>query len=301
MDLNADDVRSFLLRNSDFTEEFFICNATQTLVDKWFEHRSKGNHINGHVYCKPGVSNGGFASLYEEENQEVTQSVPITPSFPDKQGGSRRFSEPDAATRTEKKTAFKLRDMRKKALTQHRLHSSPLDTSFDAAKPLTFNKPSLRKTQSAPICKNMLSRLINSTVYLRNFPTQNLRYKLDLRSSSKDAFLTEIIHDIIKDLNLRTLCYKVIVNVGIITDADIASLYLIEKVEQKKVLRICYENLEVGMKKIENGVENRDLIKSVDQIRNLGEDLIGRVAETGETIRRSSFEQVFLLIYLLIY
>ncbi len=288
--LTPQQVCAYLLENPEFAEEYFIFNATAPMIQRWFDQRNQGSCQNGHANRRSSL---GISLPQQVLHEEESIDECLDPSSFEHLG-PRRYSEPVPSSITEKKAAFKLRDMRKKkALTQHRMRCNvssdlPFSFAYESSKQIEFNKPSLRKTQSAPIYKSMLSRLINSTVYIRRFPSQDTRSKLDLRSSSEDAFLTEIIHDVMRDLNLKSLCHKVIVNVGIITDAEVASLYLIEKVGQKKMLRVLYENLSVL-----SSCDSREMAGgSGNTLKDIQDDVIGKVAKTGKTVQAKILAEV---------
>ena len=289
--LSLDDVREFLLQNKAFTEDFFAENATPAMIDSWFKRRCKANPVNEHVDTATRFSVDVQPEIREEEIIEdnatyIKNAIDAT--------GQRRNSEPFTPTQNGKRAAFRLRDMRKKkALTQYKkqtMFSQTLDEEYDlgATQQIIYTKPSLRKTQSAPIGKNILAKLINSSVYLRSTPSHDLRYKIDLRSSSEDEFLKELIQDIMQDLKLSTLCYKIAVNVGIITDAETVSLYLTEKIEQKKILKVLYKDLELHP----NFDCKANDVMFEDRIQMLGKDVVSLVAETGETMRAVSSPEV---------
>eukprot|EP00794_Sanderia_malayensis_P003352 gene3352-3841_t len=300
--LTPEDVIVFLKENEEFTEDYFIDNANASMIEKWFDKQGSRAR-NGHFFRRHSSSKEEtIVTIPEQVLYEEDNSQEIAPASGDKQQqGPRRNSEPVATkTKAERQAAFKLRDMRKKrAISQQsKIHHNLGTTESNYVMPYDstprqriIDKPSLRKTQSAPIYKSILSRLINSTVYLNSSPTRDMRSKLDLRSSSEDAFLTEIIHDVLKDLHLDSLCSKVVVNVGIITNAYDASLYLIEKVDQKRLLRTYYENHVLYPSRDDLSFFERR--PNMNKLKNIDEDdLIGQVARSGETKQTKAIVKV---------
>ena len=284
--LNQGDVKEYLLKNREFTDSFFAEHATSEMVQKWFQRRSKAHAVGNHYDAPSRFSLAVQQEVSEEESAEESPGV--------EQGDidsaiSRRNSEPYTATANRKTSAFRVREMRKKkALTEIRQKPVLSQTFDEVVEPegvskLVYLKPSLRKTQSAPICKDIFNRLINSSVYLHNLPSHDWQYKLDLRSASEDTILNEVIQDIMQDLNLKTLCKKLVLSVGIITDACSASLFLVEKKERKKILRVCFEEW-----KFDSGKDISVNAQFSDEVRNFGEDDISRVAESGQAILTAS-------------
>ena len=243
--ISEEAVKSYLFGNPDFTAEYFAEHATSVMIQMWFQRRSKSNQIGGNLRAETKFSLHVQQEVSEDEgNDESTESIKeeVDPN------SQRRNSEPITTTESSKKTAFELRGMRrKKAFTQVRnrvAQNKTFDEREELVSLLHTSKTSLRKTQSAPTCKNIFNSLINSSIYLHTIPTNNNQYKIDLRSASEDAFLKELIQDIVQDLNLRTLCKKIIVNIGILTNSECASLHLIEKNDQRRVMRTCYKDFK---------------------------------------------------------
>ena len=276
--LSQDVVREFLIQNPDFTDEYFAEHATSSMIQKWFQRRSKydqiGNHLGGVTKFSLDVPQEISEDESNEENSEQIQEIHGATA------AARRHSEPVTAIKNGRKAACELRGMRKKAFSQIRNRKDLRKTFDESAEVLPqFYAPkrSLRKTQSAPICKNIFNKLINSSVYLHSIPMHNRQYKIDLRSSSEDDFLKELIQDIVQDLNLRTLCSKIIVNVGIMTKSDVASLYLLEKQEQSRMVKVCFENLQFN-----GSGQNTSDSKFDGKIEVLdGDSEIQKVLETG--------------------
>ena len=290
---SAESVRDFLIKNPDFTEEYFAEHATSQMIKKWFQRRSKYNQTESHLGRATRFSLAVQQEVSEdegsEENISADQEERSEPSAP------RRNSEPIADIKSDQET-FEIRGMRKKkALTQVRdkiAFSKTFEQRGELLSLLYNSKVSLRKTQSAPTCKNIFNKLINSSIYLHSIPTNDNKYKIELRSASEDEFLKELIQDIVQDLNLKTLCNKIIVNIGILTKSDVASLYLVEKKEQRKTLKVCYKNVVFN-----DSGRNVKEVTFDGKLQELHEDEIAMtVVETGKS---SIVKQVNLLMLFL--
>ena len=280
--LSGEAVREFLIRNPDFAEEYFAENATSAMIQKWFKRRSKDNPLGNQSYGETKFSLAVQPEVSEDEsNEEGTEAVHEIQS---ESSGLRRNSEPITSAKNGQDAEFEIRGMRtKKALTQVRDRiavKSAIDEHRELVSLLYTSKASLRKTQSAPTCKNIFNKLIKSSIYLHSIPTSNNQYKLELRSASEVDFLNELIQDIVQDLNLKTLCNKIIVNIGILTKSDVASLYLIEKQEQRKSVRVCYENFIFHSEDDQN-IQNAKFDGKLQDLNENGE--IKKVVATGES------------------
>lgn len=141
----------------------------------------------------------------------------------------------------------------------------------------------LRKTKSLPNCgqQHVLGALIESKIRLPSSIGLNAETKLDLKNSNERQFFFEIVRDIANDLDLTTLSYKILVNVGILTNADRCSLFLVEGPKGKQSLVSKVFDVQVGGP----NSPSKDFINQQREIRvPWGKGLVGYAAETGETV-----------------
>ena len=86
----------------------------------------------------------------------------------------------------------------------------------------------MRKYSSLPPTSNyMLCLLIESKVRLPRYESTTLEYKKKLRYTNEKEFFLDIVKDIANDLDLTSLTHKTIVNLGLLLNADAASLYIV--------------------------------------------------------------------------
>lgn len=141
----------------------------------------------------------------------------------------------------------------------------------------------LRKTKSLPNCgqQHVLGALIESKIRLPSSVGLNAETKLDLKNSNERQFFFEIVRDIANDLDVTTLSYKILVNVGILTNADRCSLFLVEGPKGKQSLVSKVFDVQVGGP----NSPSKDFINQQREIRvPWGKGLVGYAAETGETV-----------------
>lgn len=284
-------VRLFLQEHPAFTEVYFAQNATAAMVQKWFQRKSNNKQAAGHLYSATKFSLAVQPEVSEDDSGD--EGAEQVQQLNSDSSALRRNSEPYTQEKVGKKAAFESRAMRKKKALTHAGYRPTFSKTFDESDevvPLQFysSKRSLRKTQSAPICKNIFNQLINSSVYLHSIPTHNRQHIMDLWSASKEYFMTELIHDIMQDLNLRTLCSKIIANIGLMTKSDVGSLYLVEKQEQKKVLKVCYEQLRFD--ELSQNMNNAKFDGRIKVLRDGNE--IGSVLESGKAIISTGVHEV---------
>ena len=314
--ITAEEVENFLERNKDFTESFFIRNATPSMIDRWYEERNilgverrlhsciidrKGTSYN---FAKSPVNTLSEEERTDENEEEANEdSLIYTP---------RRYSEPPSPVqehdkkltsscaprslsekrKPNKRNLLKQTDIKTMSLDRNRFlkekipdgstkHDIPryILPTFGASDEFNYIKPALRKAKSLPIRKSTLAKLINSTVYLRASPTLDWHNKQDLKSASERDFFNEVVRDITKDLNLRTLCYRVLVNVGIITNARKGSVFLLDEDNGEKILICCFDNIDVHF------VSKKDTDRRYSEtLKTFGKGIVSHVAKTGETI-----------------
>ena len=279
--LSEESVRDFLIKNPEFTEKYFAKHATSEMIQKWFERRSKYNQTESHLGRATKFSLAVQQEVSEDEGSE--ENIGAGHEKNSELSALRRNSEPITDIKSGEETAFEIRGMRKKkALTQVRdkiAFSKTFEEPGELLSLLYNSKVKLRKTQSAPTCKNIFNKLINSSIYLHSIPTNDNKYKIELRSASEDEFLKELIQDIVQDLNLKTLCHKIIVNIGILTKSAVASLYLFERKEQRKILKVCYKNFVFN-----DSGQNIKEVKFDGRLQELHEDdIFMKVVDTGKS------------------
>jgi dual 3',5'-cyclic-AMP and -GMP phosphodiesterase 11 len=167
-------------------------------------------------------------------------------------------------------------------------------TDFRNPSPLT-NSPSgsstpARKISSHEFDKGYLKPIISHVDGIPSFlhfercisrPSRQRKSKEELKESKildEQALLIELVHDIANDLDITSLCHKILQNVSILTDADRCSLFLVQKYTH-------------GHRVLVSKVHDVNADSTVEEVYNNEEitvpwgcGIVGHVAQHGETV-----------------
>lgn len=294
MTLTFEQVERWLDDNPDLTEDYFIRKGTARMILLWNEAREECPDVFSPDASSPlkncydsSAKNFRFNDTVDiigsnEEGEHINQLIeartraltsPIT----------RRYSEPQRQA-TPKRRFLVEQNRRGSSSFVDSLDLSTCDIR-DEKKRGVRSPPSrqLRKTKSLPNCgqQHALGALIESKIRLPTSIGLNAESKLDLKNSNERQFFFEIVRDIANDLDLTTLSYKILVNVGILTNADRCSLFLVEGPKGKQSLVSKVFDVQIG-------VPNSPAKDFIQQQREItvpwGKGLVGYAAETGETV-----------------
>ena len=78
--------------------------------------------------------------------------------------------------------------------------------------------------------------LISSKTRLPRYTSIDEELKRQLRMANERDFFLEIVKDISHDLDLKSLTTSILINIGILLDADRASLFFVEGAKGKQSL-----------------------------------------------------------------
>ncbi|XP_067020577.1 dual 3',5'-cyclic-AMP and -GMP phosphodiesterase 11A-like [Acropora muricata] len=294
MTLTFEQVERWLDDNPDLTEDYFIRKGTARMILLWNEAREECPDVFSPDASSPlkncddsSAKNFRFNDTVDiigsnEEGEHINQLIeartraltsPIT----------RRYSEPQRQA-TPKRRFFVEQNRRGSSSFVDSLDLSTCDLR-DEKKRGVRSPPTrqLRKTKSLPNCgqQHALGALIESKIRLPTSIGLNAESKLDLKNSNERQFFFEIVRDIANDLDLTTLSYKILVNVGILTNADRCSLFLVEGPKGKQSLVSKVFDVQIG-------VPNSPAKEFIQQQKEItvpwGKGLVGYAAETGETV-----------------
>ena len=128
---------------------------------------------------------------------------------------------------------------------------------------------------------------------IANSPSQGKLYarsKSELKELDEKELMYELVMDICNDLDVTSLCYKILNNCCILLNADRCSLFLVQGKgtnEQYLVSKLFDVNGEASLEELSNGKE---------EIRiPWGTGIIGYVANTGEVVNIPDAYKVSLL------
>lgn len=301
MTLSFDQVEQWLDEHPQLTEEYFVRKGTARMVQLWNEAREECSDVfelDTKLINNCDAQRGKNFRFNEtidiinsnEEGININEAGETRPCSTPTSPITRRYSEPQRQGNP--KRHFFIGDGGK-----HRLIGKSVSSSFVDSLDLSTceiredrtkrvrSPPSrqLRKTKSLPNCgqQNVLGALIESKIRLPFSIGLNAESKLDLKNSNERQFFFEIVRDIANDLDLTTLSYKILVNVGILTNADRCSLFLVEGPKGKQSLVSKVFDVQVGC-------PNSPAKDFINQQREItvpwGKGLVGYAAETGETV-----------------
>lgn len=279
MTLTSKQVQEWLDEHPDVAEEYFVKKATHRMVRRWREARKaegkRDEFLDDHDIASDDGSKREKLFRFKDTVEIINPDERQGDETAETSTLRRRFSEPHRAAIPKRKSG--------EHLTKSSFFDS-LDLSTDRQiqeerMKRVRSTRQLRKTKSLPNCapQHALGALIQSKVRLPSSKGLNSASKLDLKNSDEREFFFEIVKDIANDLDVKTLSYKILVNVGILTNADRCSLFLTEgRWLVSKVFDVCI------------GAPNsscKDFIDHQQEIRvPWGKGLVGYAAETGETV-----------------
>lgn len=109
-------------------------------------------------------------------------------------------------------------------------------------------------------------------------PHRNRKSRLELQQLDEKEVLMELVKDIANDLDVQSLCHKILQNVSLLVNGDRCSLFLVQGPREGPrylVSKVFDVNAE---SKLED-------VQELEEIRiPLGTGIVGYVAETGETV-----------------
>lgn len=297
MTLSFDQVEQWLDDHPQQAEEYFVRKGTARMVQLWNEAREECSDVFDTTLIKNCDERKGKIFRFNdtvdiinsnEEGENMHDAADTRTSNPTSPI-TRRFSEPQRQGNPKRQMVlgYGKHGLLGKSVSSSFVDSLDLSTcEIREEKTRRVRSPpsrQLRKTKSLPNCgqQHVLGALIESKIRLPTSVGLNAESKLDLKNSNEKQFFFEIVRDIANDLDLTTLSYKILVNVGILTNADRCSLFLVEGPKGKQSLVSKVFDVQVGG-------PNSPAKDFINQQREItvpwGKGLVGYAAETGETV-----------------
>ena len=292
IELSSEQVELWLDENRQWTEDYFRRKATVEFVLKWIHLNKNTCKMHGIYTQKPdacciedllnnnsnnGEDKGDDISSLEDEELDADETLSQY------QGRfSRRFSEPVASSRDLKK-GFRLRrnhSLQNQTIPEDEKDSMLRKHSADSH----FSGKFTNDTTCAPIVRQrhrsiaQLGSLIESRIKLPSTKSLDQGKKLNLKHNNEDDFFYEIIKDIANNLNLKTLSYNILVNIGILANADRCSLFLVEGPRNRRSL--VSELFDVHPIRLRTTTDQSGFVIRVPW----GKGIVGYAAETGQTV-----------------
>lgn len=292
MTLSFDQVERWLDEHPQLAEEYFVRKGTARMVQLWNEARECSDVFFPDI---PVINNCGEGKtknfrfndtvdiINSNEEGENKNILTDTRTEPPASPITRRYSEPQRQASPKRQMVVGYGKFGSSSFVDS-LDLSTCEIREEKARRVR-SPPSrqLRKTKSLPNCgqQHVLGALIESKIRLPTSTGLNAETKLDLKNSNERQFFFEIVRDIANDLDLTTLSYKILVNVGILTNADRCSLFLVEGPKGKQSLVSKVFDVQVGVP----NSPAKDFIQHQKEITvPWGKGLVGYAAETGETV-----------------
>lgn len=255
---NNSEIEEWLDKNPGAMEELFLKKAEPSTVSKWLVK-------NG--YCALSDLPNSKLSSFSEDN--------CSPTSPSDQKGDVFFT--------------KLSRNNSKKYLRHDFAKSKYRNMFRTYQPTVTDKNAddrrnslkeMRMFRSLPPNSiNMLSLLIQSKIRLPRYPSKDIDKKREERHHNEMSFFMDIVKDISNDLDLRSLSEKIVANVSVLTDADHASVFVVEGKNNNK------PSLVSKLFDVHSGAQIMPTKTANNCIRvPWGKGIIGCVAECGETV-----------------
>lgn len=290
MTLTCEEVENWLEANPQWTREYFHQKTTVDLVLKWIRSNKIVCEEYG-IYTRLKTvedvlnNNSNAQNIVYERNYELGEDLqgPDEAIFHYSSCMPRRFSEP-GITRAPRQILRKNHSFL--GLTNTTIHENEPDDEgrrFNASLFPTNSRCQQKEMANSPIQQRLrsipqLGSLIESRIKLPSSKTLDQGKKLNLKRSNEADFFYEIIKDIANNLNLRTLSYNILVNIGILTNADRCSLFLVEGPKGRRSL--VSELFDVHPICLQSTSETSGMEIRVPW----GKGIVGYAADTGKTV-----------------
>lgn len=292
MTLSFAQVEQWLDDHPEQAEEYFVRKGTARMVHLWNEAREECTDVfdtNSELIKNCDQQNLGQKNFRFNDTLDIINSNDVEAGDTGTRPSpiTRRYSEPQRQENPKRQfgIGYGGKQFSSKSVSSSFVDSLDLSTYEIREENIRRVKSprQLRKTKSLPNCgqQHVLGTLIESKIRLPSPIGLNAETKLDLKNSNERQFFFEIVRDIANDLDLTTLSYKILVNVGILTNADRCSLFLVEGPKGKQSLVSKVFDVQVGGP----NSPSKDFINQQREIRvPWGKGLVGYAAETGETV-----------------
>ena len=274
MTLTSAEVEEWLEGNHDWAQEYVLRKLDMNTINKWLMLHGF-NTIQDYITVRRG-------SLSQESSGHTS------PDPRSNDNGAHFFGD-----------SFQLRHQRSnsKQFLRHDFAKAKLKKNFRTCEVTGNSDYTLEQRRSSlkgmrqflslpPTSVNLLSMLISSKTRLPRYTSIDEELKRQLRMANERDFFLEIVKDISHDLDLKSLTTSILMNIGILLDADRASLFFVEGTKGKQSLVSKVFDVYTGTNCIPT--TQGDNIVRVPW----GQGIIGHVAATGEPVNITRASQV---------
>ncbi|KAH9413579.1 cGMP-specific 3',5'-cyclic phosphodiesterase [Dermatophagoides pteronyssinus] len=263
-------IEDWLDEHPDFVNNYVIRKVSRTIIDKWLVTHSASSM--GTFFSNNNNNNNNTATIQQTTVSKVADSGANTPvrkisahEFEASGGG---YLRPMISTTCDGALTFlSIQD------SSHNLSSrenSLTTTTTNDSIDLLNNTSGL----SGSFGQHRSSRQRSSIISLRT------REQFESNSTDERELIFELVKDICNDLDVKSLCHKILKNVSILTQADRCSLFLVKGEKDGIDNRYLVSQLfdVCGQSTIEQVSKNEEIIIP------WGTGIVGHVAETGEPV-----------------
>ena len=262
-------VYKWLEKNPSFVFEYFVSHATRFMVDQWMARQNKLNNGNFHVPEQREQrehreqrefkrTNRSASVLFSSERKSSLDPQSLTANNPTLM---RSYSCCDAPM-TNKQVSSPMRKISAKHFENSTISLEPIFRTTNDGKLsfLPIDKP-LNSISLSPK-KHLVNRLSNSCSSEFNKRTlasesilnhhdkfsspcqsdQTINKSLIMQTPNEVKLMMELVKLICNDLDIRSICHKILKNISILTKADRCSLFLIkENANEKYFVSILFD------------------------------------------------------------
>ncbi|PAA54826.1 hypothetical protein BOX15_Mlig000681g2 [Macrostomum lignano] len=284
-------VESWLESHPEFFEDYFYRKATRRLVDTWVYRRVR----TATTTSSHGASFSSFdwhsipETLAQQQNQQQQPAG----------GDSAIQEEIESSVNVSRSTSCSSNVIRKVSsefvYLDRNQSSSPLLTRFtDGSASFIIDSmvasPTLPRTPSGLGTSNKhqqqsqqqpLPQPAQPTAEQQQAPAAASSGAQGLRAFAEEGMLRELVLDIFHELDVATLCHKILRNVCLLIGADRCSLFLVESAPGRSQLELVSNLFDVTADScLETILANHSSIRIP-----IGQGIVGSVALTGEPVR----------------
>lgn len=264
------DVEDWLDRNPRVMEELFLKKADLSIVNNWLTR-------NG--YCAAVEVLSAKLGSTSEDNSDTTSPIDA------KEARGDVFFPAHFRNNSKKHLRHDF------AKSKYRNMFRTYEPSVGSEQTTEDRRSSLREMRMfrslPPNSSNILSLLIQSKVRLPRYPSKDIDKKREERHDNEMAFFMDIVKDISNDLNLKSLSEKMVANVTVLSDADHASVFVVEGKGNSK------QSLVSKLFDVHSGTQMMPTKTTENSIRvPWGKGIIGYVAEHREIVNITEAHKV---------
>jgi len=241
-------VYRWLEKNPSFVFEYFVSHATRFMVEQWMLRHSKVNNKILHQTEQREFrrTNRSASELFANERKSSLDPQILA-------GNShllmRSFSCCDAPSITNKQVSSPMRKISARQFenstlnldpifrttTEGKLSFLPIDKPLNPSSPKKHFTNRLSNSCSSEFSRSTLtSDSIHEHFRVPSSPNQTTNKSLIMQTPNEVKLMMELVKFICNDLDVKSICHKILKNISILTQADRCSLFLVKETGNEK-------------------------------------------------------------------